>query len=138
MALGDELTLPAETRFITLGEEADKFYLIRQGRVALTKPISLRGEERDVLLEEKDPGNTVGWSAFVPPYRFTLNARTVVNTVLIAIPRAALRELILRDPKIGVTVNANVAKMIGMRLLTVQTMWVRAMQRSLESLDKNA
>jgi len=137
VALGEPVSLPAETRFITLGEPADELFLIRRGRVALTKPMTLRGEAREILLEEKDPGSTVGWSAFVPPYRFTLNARAVVDTELIAIPGAALRELIHRAPDIGVRVSSNLAEMIGRRLLTVQTMWVRAMQRSLESLDKS-
>ena len=136
--LGEVISLGPETQFITLGERAKNLYLIRSGRIALSKPISLRGEERDILLEEKDPGNTVGWSAFVPPYLFTLNARAVVDTELIVISGAALRELSHHDPQIGAKVSSNVAEMIGRRLLTVQTMWVRAMQRSLETLEKSA
>lgn len=138
LALGHSVVVKAGEEFIALGGQASRFYLVRRGRVRLTMPMTVRGDEREILIEEKGRGDSVGWSSLVPPYRFTLNGRASVESELVEIPGKVLREYLSTNRDVGFTVIDNLAQMIGRRLLTLQTMWARAMQRTVESLDRNA
>ena len=52
-------------------------------------------------MEERVPGQTVGWSALIPPYRFTLTATAPLETEVIALSREALRAHFAADPAVG-------------------------------------
>jgi CRP-like cAMP-binding protein len=83
-------------------------------------------------MEEKFPGETLGWSALVPPHRFTLNARASIPSELLRLPREALLEHLAAHPDIGYRLTLNVAAVIGHRLQVFQAMWLREMQRVVE------
>jgi CRP-like cAMP-binding protein len=74
----------------------------------------------------------VGWSALIPPYRFTLTASVPLETEVIALPRDVLREYFAASPEAGYKVALNLAVVIGHRLQLFQTMWMREMQRTVE------
>jgi hypothetical protein len=84
-------------------------------------------------VEERVPGQTVGWSALIPPYRFTLTATAPLETEVLAFSRDALREHFAARPLTGYTVSNNLASVIGERLQLFQTMWVREIQRMVEA-----
>ena len=137
-ALGRTIEVKDGDQLTAIGGQADRLYFVRRGRIRLTMPLSVRGDEREILIEEKGRGDAVGWSALVPPHHFTLNARASMASELIEIPGESLLRFLSTNRDIGFTVVSNMAQMIGRRLLTVQTMWVRAMQRTVEGLDRNA
>jgi len=112
-----------------LGEETNGVYLLQSGRVNLTLPIRIEGRQQDVLVEERKEGQLLGWSGLVPPYRFTLQARTSVKTELLFFPRTDLEALFDDNPKIEAQLYANLARIIGQRLQVFQTMWLRGVQR---------
>lgn len=112
-----------------LGEETDGVYLVQSGRVNLTLPIRIEGRQQDVLVEERKEGQLLGWSGLVPPYRFTLQARTSVQTELLFFPRSGLENLFGEHPEIGAQIYGNLARIIGQRLQVFQTMWLRGVQR---------
>jgi hypothetical protein len=95
-------------------------------------PMQVRGSERDVLVEECGPGQTVGWSALIPPYRFTLTATAPLETEVIAFSREALQHHFLAHPQIGCEVLLKLACVVGQRLHLFQTMWLREMERVVE------
>ena len=132
VALGSRINLPSGVELFALGSEADRLFLIRRGRVKLTLPIQLRGREQDMLVEESTPGQTVGWSALIPPYRFTLKATTMIESELIALSRESLRTLFAAAPEVGYRVSLNVAAVVGQRLQLFQAMWLREIQRAVE------
>ncbi|MGH9643689.1 MAG: hypothetical protein ACRD3Q_14855, partial [Terriglobales bacterium] len=86
----------------------------------------------DILIEEKSAGETVGLSALIPPYRFTLSAVAAQASEIIALPRVELQGHFATWPAIGYKIGANLAVVIGQRLQTVQAMWLREMQRTIE------
>ena len=92
----------------------------------------IRDREEDVLLEEKRPGETLGWSGLIPPYRFTLKAKASVESELVAFPRSALLSHFEAYPGVGLAVTRNVATVIGHRLKVFQALWLREMQRMVE------
>lgn len=132
LALGKKVRMSSGASLFRLGDPARCLYLINSGQVRLTVPMHLRGQEEEVLMEEKGPGQTVGWSALIPPYRFTLSAATSVETEAITLSREALHTFIEHDPSIGARLCLNVGIVIGRRLQTLQAMWLREMQRTIE------
>ncbi len=132
MAVGLPVSLSSGGVLFHLGDEANDVFLVVRGRVELTLPMRIRDHEEDVLLEEKGPGETLGWSGLIPPYRFTLKAEASVETELLAFPRAALLSHFEAYPAVGLAVTRNVATVIGHRLKVFQALWLREMQRMVE------
>lgn len=128
-ATGRRISLPAGRVLFTLGDPAESVYAIERGRISLTLPIRVNEREQDVLVEERLGGETVGWSALVPPHRFTLTATALIDSELIAFPRTALLDRFASRPEVGLAVTRNVASVIGHRLQVLQAMWLREMQR---------
>ena len=132
LALRSPIDLPAGSVLFALGSEADRLFLIEGGRIALTLPMQYEGRDLDLVVEEKGVGEMVGWSALIPPHRFTLKAAAPVNATLLAIPRAALLEEFAAHPEVAHAVTRNIAAVVGQRLQVFQAMWLRQMQRLLE------
>jgi len=133
LGLGTRLTVPSGTSLFRLGDSADRLFLTERGRVRLTLPMQVRGKEEDILVEERSPGQIVGWSALIPPYRFTLTATAPLETEVIALPREALVDYFAAHPAAGYKIAMNLAVVIGHRLHLFQTMWLREMQRNVEA-----
>ena len=129
VALGTLVKLGAGDVLFRLGDVADTVYLIRRGRIALTLPLQVSGSEQDVFIEERLPGQTLGWSALIPPFKFTLKATAPLETEVLALPRAPLLEYFAERPHVAYPVALNLAAVIGQRLQVFQAMWLREMQR---------
>jgi CRP-like cAMP-binding protein len=132
LALGKRVVLTSGAELFHLGDHADCIYLIARGRVRLTLPMHVRDREEDVMVEERSPGQTVGWSALIPPYQFTLTATAPLETEVTALSRDALKQHFAAHPETGYTVSLNLASIIGERLQLFQAMWVREVQRMVE------
>ncbi len=132
LSFGSRITIRARSELFRMGDAADRLVIIERGRMRLTLPMHVRGQEEAVQVEESVPGQTVGWSALIPPYRFTLTATAPLETELIALSRDSLRGYFEKYPSVGYTVSLNLAAVIGRRLQVFQAMWLREMQRNLE------
>lgn len=115
-----------------IGQAAEHMYVVLKGKVELCIPLSIQGGIEEVCVETKEPCGAVGWSAFVSPYRFRLTARVPGEAELAVFPRDDLLRLFEGDPSMGYTFMQRVARMIAERLLTVQAMWARELQRAVE------
>jgi len=133
LGLGTRLTVPSGTSLFHLGDPADRLFLTERGRIRLTLPMQVRGKEEEILVEERSPGQIVGWSALIPPYRFTLTATAPLETEVIALPRETLVDYFAAHPAAGYKIALNLAVVIGHRLHLFQTMWLREMQRNVEA-----
>jgi CRP/FNR family transcriptional regulator, cyclic AMP receptor protein len=80
------------------GSPADRFWLIKSGRVNLDTHIADRGE---VVIETLGPGAVLGWSWLFPPYRWHFGAVAVETTMSIELDGPAVRSLCERDPALG-------------------------------------
>ncbi len=130
--LGALMALPSGSVLFDLGARAEHLYVVLRGRIRLTLPMQIRGRDEDVLVEESGPGETIGWSALIPPCRYTLKATAPLETEVLALPREALRSYFAANPATGAAVTQNVATLIGRRLQLFQAMWLREMQRMVE------
>ena len=80
------------------GENADVFYVIRHGRVALETFVPARGP---VTIETIDPGEVVGWSWLFAPYRWHFDARALGLVRATQFDAACLRAKCEQDPAFG-------------------------------------
>jgi SulP family sulfate permease len=133
LSLGSRIALSAGQVLFNLGDAADSLFVVDRGRIALTLPMTVRDQQQDVLIEERSPGQSLGWSALVPPHRFTLKAAAAVDTEVLALPRVALFAHFAAHPALGYAVTRNLSTVVGHRLQVMQTMWLREVQRVVES-----
>ena len=80
------------------GDDADVFYVIRHGRVALETFVPARGP---VTIETIDPGEVVGWSWLFAPYRWHFDARSLGLVRATRFDAACLRAKCEQDPAFG-------------------------------------
>jgi len=132
MALGARIPVPLGSQLFQLGDPATSVFVVERGRIALSMPMQVRGRSEDLFVEERTAGEALGWSALIPPHRFTLKAGAVLDSEVVAIPRDALLEFFRAHPDIAYVVTRNVAEIIGQRLQVFQAMWLREMQRVIE------
>ncbi|MBT8396582.1 MAG: cyclic nucleotide-binding domain-containing protein [Gemmatimonadetes bacterium] len=133
LTLGSPRPVSQGTVLFRLGDEAIDLFLVQSGAINLTLPLMVNGESSNALVEERLPGQLLGWSALVPPHQYTLEAFAPVETDLLSLPRVDLLDLFAGDPGVGYVVFTNLARIVGQRLQISQTMWIREMQRVLAS-----
>ncbi len=80
------------------GEEANEFYLIREGMVALEMFVTGRGP---VTVQTLGEGEVLGWSWLVPPYRWMFDAHATEGTRAIALDGKCLRNKSEQDHDLG-------------------------------------
>ena len=129
MTLAVPVSLPPGQVLFRLGEEAARLYVIQAGLITLTMPLQIAGREEDVPIDERLPGQTVGWSTLIPPHRFTLTATATIATDLLAFSRDDLFRHFEREPRVGYVVARNIAALVGERFDVFQAMWLRQVQQ---------
>jgi CRP-like cAMP-binding protein len=99
------------------GQEADVFYLLRTGRVALEIDVPGRGP---VQMESLGPGDMLGVSWLVPPRREHVDARALEPVVALAFDGACLRGKMDADPALGYALTRRILAATYKRLERVR------------------
>jgi CRP/FNR family cyclic AMP-dependent transcriptional regulator len=129
-AIGRTLTLRTGEYLFLLGDSAQYVSVVTSGQVDLCFPISFGGVVKDITVEAVGPGKTVGWSALVRPYRFTLSARAAQASEVLAFARPELLKVFATDPEIERVVLSGIAELMANRLTMFQALWVRELLRT--------
>ncbi|MEY4166677.1 MAG: cyclic nucleotide-binding domain-containing protein [Blastocatellia bacterium] len=108
-----QVELPAGETIFHQGESADRFYLVRTGRIALNIHTPRRGGHTIQTIED---GEILGWSWLFPPYRWRFDARVVEPVTAIEIDGRRLREQCDLDHDLGYELFRRFAALIGRRL----------------------
>jgi CRP/FNR family cyclic AMP-dependent transcriptional regulator len=95
------------------GEEANQFYLIRQGNVAL-EVFSPQGGP--ITVQTLSDGDILGWSWLFPPYRWKFDARAVNLTRAIALDGACLRKKSEEDHELALELLKRFSLIVEERL----------------------
>lgn len=96
-----------------VGDPADEFFLIRQGRVALE---ILPPGRPPVVFATEGEGQIVGASWLVPPYRWRFDARAMELTRAIGIDARCLRDKCEADHDLGYEMMKRVVAVMTQRL----------------------
>jgi CRP-like cAMP-binding protein len=95
------------------GEEANDFYIIRSGIVALETHAPGRGNITIQTLEDSDP---LGWSWLFPPNRWHYDAQAMQLVRAVQLDGKCLREKCNDDPKLGYELTRRVAQIVVERM----------------------
>jgi CRP/FNR family transcriptional regulator, cyclic AMP receptor protein len=80
------------------GDEARSFFVIRHGRVSVETSAPGRGA---LAVQTLGPGEILGWSWLVPPYRNRFDGRALEQVRAIALDGECLRGKCEADPRLG-------------------------------------
>lgn len=112
-ACAKNVSLEAGAMLCVEGASADTFYLLRRGHVSIQVHQAGHGS---IVIETVGPGDVVGWSWLVPPYRWTFDARVLQPVGALAIDGACLRAKSLEDPALGFALLSRVTQDLLERL----------------------
>jgi CRP/FNR family transcriptional regulator, cyclic AMP receptor protein len=107
------ITARPQERIFKHDTPADRFYIVRDGKVALQVP-AIEGEP--LTIQTVGAGNVLGWSWLVAPYLWLFDARALVPSVLVAFDGGRLREQCDADPELGYALLRHFARLMAERL----------------------
>ncbi len=95
------------------GNKADKFYLLRDGRIAIQVP-ALMGPALEIQSLGKD--KVLGWSWMIAPYRWHFLARALEDSIVLEFDGSAILERCENDPRFGYELLKRFAALMSERL----------------------
>jgi len=95
------------------GQPADRFYLIRSGRITIEVP-AIEGPSLDVQSLGADA--VLGWSWLIPPYTWSFQARAKEETTMLEFDGAAVLERCESDPAFGYELMKRFSALMSERL----------------------
>ena len=95
------------------GESADLFYLIRTGRVALEIYAGHKGRRR---IQTIGPGEVLGWSWLISPYRWHFDACAVAEVRALALDGKCLRTKCNKDHDFGYEMLSRLSNIFQSRM----------------------
>ncbi len=94
-------------------EEANSFYIIRSGKVALE---IYSPEVGSIIIQTLGEGEIIGWSWMVPPYQWRFDARAIELTRVIELDGTCLRNKCETDPSLGYEIMKRLANVFEQRI----------------------
>jgi CRP-like cAMP-binding protein len=95
------------------GQDANTFYIIEQGNVAVQTFAPNKGP---ITIQTLEAGAMLGWSWLVPPYKWALYARALELTRCIAIDAMCIRGKMEADHELGYQLMKRFTNVIVQRL----------------------
>ncbi len=111
--ISEEVTAATDTILFSEDDKAEFLYILTDGEIDLQYTLG-SGELRTV--DTAVPGDMVGWSALVEPYRLTAAGKVRKNARLIAIDGAKLRQLCEANHDLGYRLMVSITQLLATRL----------------------
>jgi CRP/FNR family cyclic AMP-dependent transcriptional regulator len=125
--LSDEIAVPQGHLLFYEGTELPALYLVLEGSVNLAISMPDKGTRtiippptaraREVVVSVVRAGDVLAWSALVPPYKATSNARAAEPCKLVVFDARALRHSFDEDPAFGYQLVLRVAQVARDRIM---------------------
>jgi len=112
-ALAELRQIPAGHVLFRDGDPSNFLAVVLSGRIALRVRVPERGPLTILTVE---PGDVVGWSAVVPPYRATSTAVALVESELAAFDGNELRATLAQDDSLAAAFYPLLLKAVARRL----------------------
>jgi CRP-like cAMP-binding protein len=95
------------------GYQADTFYLIRSGKVALEV---VAPQHAPIIVSTLEVGDILGWSWLMPPFQWKFHARAVADVRALALDGKCLRSKCEENHDLGYEVLKRFAQIMDKRL----------------------
>lgn len=112
-ANGEARNLDPGTILFEHGEPANRFYLLRSGRITVGVP-AIEGPSLEV--QTLAAGEILGWSWLIPPYRWNFRAQVIEATEVVEFDGAIIRDQCESDPAFGYRLLKRFAALMSERL----------------------
>lgn len=116
------------------GEPSDEMFLLKSGRVKLTK-IFENGNE--ITLDIRKAGDFIGENMFAAEGTYPVNAVCIDNTLTCGFTRGQFEEIILQHPNIGLQVIKNMSERISHLTSKIGSMATTGIEDRLYSVLKH-
>jgi len=103
----------AGTYIFKEGEEANEFYLLRSGKVALE---IFAPQRKPIMLATLGEGEILGWSWLLPPYQWRFHAHALEKVRAIALDGKCLRSKCEQNHDLGYEILKRFAQIMEQRL----------------------
>ena len=114
---GSNVGFDAGATLVREGEQADTFFVVRRGIVAIELHAPPRGR---MTIETIEAGDVFGWSWLFPPHRWHFDARAVTGVRATAFDGACLRGKCDADPALGYELMKRFARVFSGRLASTR------------------
>jgi CRP-like cAMP-binding protein len=114
MAIAGSLRYRPGTEIFGEGSDTPFVGVVELGRVALRLRVPEHGQR--ITFATIEPGELLGWSALVAPYRATAEAVATEDSGVLAFDATRLRELLARDPEVAAELMPIVLETVAQRL----------------------
>jgi CRP-like cAMP-binding protein len=116
LARAKRIEAPRGTTILRDGEDTPFLGVVEEGRVALRLRVPERGGR--VTFATVEPGELLGWSALVAPFRSTADAVATEDCRLLVLDAADLRALLRDDPDVAADLLPIALEAVAYRLAT--------------------
>jgi len=99
------------------GEHADKFYVVRSGRISLQMP-AIMGPTLEIQAVDED--QVLGWSWLISPYQWNFQTKAEDDSELLQFDGAAILAQCELDPKLGFELVKKFAALMSVGLNTAR------------------
>ena len=95
------------------GEHADKFYVVRSGRISIQMP-AIMGPTLEIQAVNED--QVLGWSWLISPYKWNFQTKAEEDSELLQFDGAAILARCEQEPKFGYELLKKFAGLMSVRL----------------------
>ena len=95
------------------GENADKFYVVRSGRISLQMP-AIMGPTLEI--QHVDEDQVLGWSWLISPYQWNFQTKAEEDSELLQFDGVAILARCEQEPKFGYELLKKFAGLMSVRL----------------------
>ena len=95
------------------GERADKFYVVRSGRISIQMP-AIMGPALEIQAVDED--QVLGWSWLISPYRWNFQTKAEEDSELLQFDGTAILARCEQEPKFGYELLKKFAGLMSVRL----------------------
>ena len=95
------------------GEHADKFYVVRSGRISIQMP-AIMGPNLEIQAVDED--QVLGWSWLISPYQWNFQTKAEEDSELLQFDGVAILARCEQEPKFGYELLKKFAGLMSVRL----------------------
>jgi NADP-reducing hydrogenase subunit HndB len=108
-------------RLFAEGEDADRIWLVVEGQVDLRFDLPGRQTSEENTVFSITVAQTLGWSSFVPPFKYALSAYSATKSCkILQVTKDHLLQCFEEDPHMGLMFMTNVAAVASMHFDQLQ------------------
>ena len=112
--LGDvtEVRLKADETVFEAGSAGNEMYIIKKGRIKVHRVF----DGNEITFAEFGAGDAFGEMSLIDEYPRSASATVLEDCVLLALPRSTFKQIVERDPPVGVKLLLAVAEVFSKRM----------------------